>query len=79
MAVVSSYTDHKLYNPAKMDSLGNQRVGMEEISRLPAGWGKMSEYEQYAIATEAGYKAIAVAWYQNQQLTWHSQWEEERP
>lgn len=79
MAVVGSYTDHKLYNPAKMDSLGNQRVDMEELSRLPAGWGKMSEDEQYAIAVAAGYKPVAVAWYKNQKLVWHSEWNEERP
>lgn len=79
IAVVSTYMDHLLDDPAKMIGAGYQRIDAEDLARLPKGWGRMSEDERYAIATQAGYKAVAVAWYENRVLVWHDMWPEERP
>lgn len=63
-AVWVSYMDHMEYNPGT--------PARPNTSRLPAGWGDMSEEQKFAIATQAGYKALAVASYVDQVLTWRT-------
>lgn len=59
-----SFEDHKTYNP--------KTPGVVDVSRLPEGWGQLSEEQRYAVAVQAGYRAIAVASYVDQQLTWRA-------
>lgn len=63
-AVWTSYMDHMEFDPGGS--------GVARTDRLPTGWGRMSEAEKYETATRAGYKALAVASYVNQELRWRN-------
>lgn len=60
VAIWTQYMDNQTYNPD----------GSARWDRLPDGWGALSEAEKVAIATQAGYRAVAVASYADGLLVW---------
>lgn len=50
-AVWIAYYQHLTFDPKDPETVN--------VSRLPDGWGRMSEDEKYALAKAAGYRAAA--------------------